>query len=197
MNPLKEKTKLSIVIPTLYQDNYYTEVVNNIDNLKKELDFEVEVITIENKLVNEAWNEWVEMSSWEYIMVINDDIIIHKWTIEKMIATLEYHTVSCPYYTLWADNQHYKTQSTKNICWFCYMFKKDDANRLFPIPSDLKLWYGDNRIYNRAMEMNWVGWLGKIHHRESKTILSPDKREYFNGICDWDRYARESFYKLI
>jgi hypothetical protein len=46
--------KLSIVIPTLYQDNYYEDVVRNIFDV---CTVPFEIITIENKLVNEARNE--------------------------------------------------------------------------------------------------------------------------------------------
>ena len=76
--------ELSIVIPTLYQDKYYVNLLQNL----KELGYwrtnpEVEIITIGNKLVNEAWNEWVAKSHWDYILVLNDDIIIKEWAIER------------------------------------------------------------------------------------------------------------------
>jgi glycosyltransferase involved in cell wall biosynthesis len=57
-----------------------------------------ELIVIENKLVNEAWNEGVAQAKGRYIFVLNDDIILYNDTIPKMIKALEFATIACPYF---------------------------------------------------------------------------------------------------
>ena len=183
---------VSIWIPTLYQDNYYEDVIRNIFDV---CTVPFEIITIENTLVNEAWNEIVSKAKWEYILIINDDIIIEKWTIEKMIQLLQYHMITCPYFTRADNNQKIYSSTGRKIIGFCYMFKASDKDKLFPIPSDLKLWYWDDWLYWRC---NFDMWLwGRIHHWESKTILGKEHKERCDKIIERDKYAWESFYKLI
>lgn len=189
---------LSIVIPTLHQDHYYEDILNNLNELWYwEDNPEVEIITIENKLVNAAWNEWVEKAKWKYILVINDDIIIYKATIERLIRLLEYHTIACSNYTRADNNQKIYVSNGKNICGFCYMIKQEDKNKLFPIPEELQLRYWDNWIYNRAKEYNWDWRWGKIHHWESKTIYSKEQKEKCNKIINLDKQYWFSYYKYI
>ena len=79
MTSMKKQVKasnirLSIWIPTLRQDHYYEDTISNLNKLWRwEDNPEVEIITIENKLVNDARNEIVEKAKWEYILIINDD----------------------------------------------------------------------------------------------------------------------------
>jgi len=187
--------KLSIIIPTLYQDMYYSELMFNLRELWYLNRKDTEIITIENKLVNEAWNEWVEKATWDYIFIINDDIVIEEWTIEALMNKSEFHTIACPYFTRKDDYEKLHNNNGKNIVWFAFMFKKENKDKFFPIPSDLKLWYWDNWIYNK---IKWdMGFSGKIHHYESKTLLSEENKEKCNKIIERDTYAWESFYKLI
>jgi glycosyltransferase involved in cell wall biosynthesis len=187
---------LSIVIPTLYQGNYYNEILKNLDELwRGKKNEEVEIITIENTLVNEAWNKWVEQATGKYILIINDDIVIYEKTIERLMQLLDYCIISCPYFTQKEDFNLLSTHNRDNLCWFCYMFKVEDKDKLFPIPSDLKLWFWDNWLFYKAEKnLSW-GW--RIHHRESKTICAEDKKEYYKRITERDEYAWHSFYKLI
>jgi hypothetical protein len=154
-----------------------------------------EIITIENKLVNEARNEWVAKAKWDYVLVINDDIVIEKWTIEKLIHLSDIHRVACPYFTRADNNQKTYSSTGKKVIWFCFMIRKDKLPWLFPIPEDLKLWYWDDWLFWKAECDMWLWW--KIHHRESKTLLSKEHKEKCDKIIEWDKYAWESFYKLI
>lgn len=193
----KEKTKLlSIIIPTLHQDHYYEDIIQNLTELWYWYDNpDVEIITIENKLVNEARNEGVSLSKWEYIFIINDDIVIYKNTIERMMFMADNHMIACPYFTKADNNQKVYSSNGKNIVWFCYMIKRCNIDKLFPIPSDLKLRYWDNWLFWKSNADIWIWW--RIHHRESKTLYSKEHEEKCNNIIEWDKYAWESFYKLI
>lgn len=188
--------KLSIIIPTLYQDGYYSQLMFNLRDLWYLNNKDVEIITIENKLVNEARNEWVEIATGEYILVINDDIVIEKWTIETMMKLLEHAPISCPYFTRWDDvESKLHLHNGANICWFCFMFKQIDKWWLFPIPPELKIWFWDNWLYNKA-KRNVARW-GKIHHRESKTLLSKEHKERVDRLIERDKYARWEYFSLL
>jgi len=193
----KEGTKLlSIIIPTLYQNHYYEDIIQNLTDLWYWSDNpDIEIITIENKLVNDAWNEWVEKSIWKYVLIINDDIIIYKDTIQKLMHLADIHKVACPYYTRADNNQKILSSTGKRVIWFCFMIKRDNLHWLFPIPNDLRLWYWDDWLFWKADMDMWL-W-GLIHHWESKTILSPEHRKKCDNIIAWDKYIWESFYKFI
>ena len=203
MTSMKKQVKasnirLSIWIPTLRQDHYYEDTISNLNKLWRwEDNPEVEIITIENKLVNDARNEIVEKAKWEYILIINDDLIIYEWTIEKMMFLLDYHTVACSNFTRADNNQKLLVYNHKNICWFCYMIKKKDKDKLFPIPQELQLRYWDNRIYNRAREYKWDWRWWKVHHWESKTIYSKQQKERCDKIIALDKQYWFSYYKYI
>jgi len=187
---------LSIIIPTLHQDHYYEDVIQNLTDLWYWPENpEVEIITIENKLVNEAWNWWVSLSTWKYILIINDDIIISKWTIERLMSLADYHKVACPYFTRADNNQKIYSSTGKKIIWFCFLIKRENLEWLFPIPEDLKLWYWDNWIYWKANCDMGIWW--QIHHWESKTLLSKEHKKKCDDIIARDTYAWEWFYKLI
>ena len=69
-----------------------------------------------------------------------------------------------------------------NIVGFCFGMLKEDW---IPIPDGLKLWWGDNFIYETKNHRIRVA--GKIHHFESKTLLSPEKKEICKAIIEEDR----------
>lgn len=182
--------QLSIVIPTIFQKNekwktYYSKIVHNIEKLWLK---DYEIIMIWNKLVNEAWNEWVEKAKGKYIFIINDDIILYRWTIEKLISIADYHWISCPYYSCKDDKKTIHTKSYWWIVWFAFMMTRQTAKMIFPIPEQLKIWFGDNYIYvmnKRRFAMWW-----RIHHWESKSVLSPEYREKINKLIEQDKIER-------
>ena len=66
--------QLSIIIPTLRQGTYLDDLLKNLMKLQLQ---SFEIIIIENKLVNEAWNEGIKKAKGKYILVVNDDIILY------------------------------------------------------------------------------------------------------------------------
>lgn len=175
--------KLSIILPTLHQWDYCDKVIANIKDV---CSVEYEIITIEDKLVNEARNLWVEQAKWDYILIINDDIVIPKGCIENMITELDnWYKVACPAFTK-LDSPKIYYGNWDNIVWFCFMIKSEDINTCFPIPKELQLRYGDNYIY----ESLWRSMAivePPIHHRESKTIMSDELFEKCKVIVKQDK----------
>ena len=176
---------MSFIIPTLHQGTYLEDLLKQIEKLKLH---SYEIIVIEDKLVNEARNEWVAKAKWKYIFVLNDDIIIYNDTFDKMKEALKYATVAWPYFKRWLDDPKIHTHNGKNIVWFCFAFKQEDKDKLFPIDERLKLWYWDNRIYHKANKRVWWWWF--IYHRESKTLLDDKRKDECMQIIARDKDKR-------
>lgn len=181
--------KLSIIIPTLRQRNskwelYIENVIENIIALNEEIYAhfeEFEIITIEDKLVNEAWNEWVKKANWEIVLIINDDIIIQELVFETL-SKLEKWQVYCPYFSRKDDHNKIHSHNWDNIVWFCFGMYKEDWK---DIPKELTTWFGDNFIYE-YMNHN-ILWWGYIHHYESKSLKNPSRKEYIDKLIENDK----------
>jgi hypothetical protein len=67
----------------------------------------------------------------------------------------------------------------------CFMFKKQDADKLFPIPAELKHWCGDNWVADRAEELEGVKFvkLATIYHYMTRSGKEVDKRVYFKTVA--------------
>lgn len=180
---------LSIIIPTLKQRNsdweiYLEKVLDNILEKNQEIfnnfdDFEI--ITIENKLVNEAWNYWVEQAKWDIILIINDDIIIQE-NVFSELSKIKPWQVYCPYFSRKDNFNKIYSDNGNNIVWFCYWMYKSDWK---PIPDDLKIWYWDNYIYEYMNKNIHFGWY--IHHFESRTLLDADKKKWVSELIEQDK----------
>ena len=130
----------------------------------------------ENIFVNPAWNLWVKKANWEYIMIINNDLELTEWFDIPLIEWLVDNVmVTSPMYTEWDkafDGRWYKLNKFNplNICWHCFCMRKEDW---IPIPEEIKIWFGDNRIYEWMIRKNKIEmpmFNSKIHHWWSKTV---------------------------
>lgn len=176
---------LSIIIPTLKQGFYYENVLKDISALSKEIEESFgnwEIITVENMLVNPAWNRGVEEAKYDKIMIINDDIVFYPKTFEWFAKTAEKMWVWCPKFSRKIDLNTVYDNNANNIVGFCFGMMKSDWK---PIPDGLNLWWGDNYIYEYMKHRIRVA--GRIHHFESKTLTSPEKKVICERIIDQDR----------
>lgn len=135
-------------------------------------------------LVNPAWNEWVKRAIGKYIVVINDDIIIYQKALAIMKEKCDTGKIWCPYFSRGTDvRKIYQSNGWDNIVGFCFGFRREDSK--FPIDERVKLWYWDNWLFHaHNKEIAW-GWF--IHHWESKTLLSNEKRAYCSQIIEEDK----------
>jgi len=171
---------ISVIIPTIHQKNNKWEeyIILLLEQLKN---LSIEIIIIENKLVNQAWNEWVEKATWDIIFVLNDDIILKEQVFETL-ATLKEWQVYCPYSSRMDDLDTIYYDNWDNIVWFCFWMHKKDWK---PIPKELVLWFWDNYIYE-YMKHN-ILWWGYIHHWESKSLNEPKQKANFDRIIEQDK----------
>lgn len=90
--------------------------------------------------------------------------------------------VWCPNFSRQVDLSTVYDNNGENIVGFCFgMFKKDWK----PIPDGLLLWWGDNYVYEYMRHRIRVS--GRIHHFESRTLLSPEMKEYCQKVIEEDR----------
>ena len=98
-------------------------------------------------LVNHAWNIGVQLATMDYIAVLNDDIIVYDKTFMHMKRQCDLGKIWCPYFTRREDFNKIYSANTENIVGFCFGFRKDQSQ--FPIPENIKLWFGDNWLYHK------------------------------------------------
>lgn len=170
----------SIVIPTMWKQHLgrFREVLVDLNNssLVNEIilidndssSCPTEMLTdlsklqynkqIENIYVNPAWNLGVDISTSEYVMILNDDVwcnpsIPHILTAhqshadkENGIYGLSTSCFLCEDMITDVHNTEIQVVNTegRGTGWGClFMFKRD---RWTPIPNELKVWFGDDFI---------------------------------------------------
>ena len=190
---------LSIIIPTLNtkKEDWWTYIVDLFRKIVKSEHIilkyfkDYEIIIIKDKLVNEAWNEWVDKSKWEIIMILNDDIIIEDdvWFYMQQLQELQ---VYCPYYTRKEDYTKVYSSNWENIVWFCFAIHKKEWK---DIPKELELRYWDNYIYEYMNHNILWGW--NIHHFESKSLFSDEHKDRCSKIIEKDKLNWINIKQLI
>lgn len=131
----------------------------------------------ENIYVNPAWNLWAKTAQWEYIIIMNNDIILTEWFDLPLIEHLKDNImITSPIYTEWPSEWNgkwlkFNKFNPLNICWHLWCMKREDW---IEIPNQLKIWFWDNRIYENMYKQGKIEVCcpdSKIHHYWSKTVL--------------------------
>jgi GT2 family glycosyltransferase len=133
----------------------------------------------ENMYVNYAWNQGVELADNPFVCILNNDVEVAKdWLdpVEDAFLSREkewyvplanydtcWHNIPCynelkRYETL-DDFYLYKPQHEilyldRPISGICMFFRTKDVKKVFPIPSCLKIWYGDFYIYRMLKNLD-------------------------------------------
>lgn len=174
---------ISIIIPVLSKDEYYSiEILKQIKERVKE---EYEIILLDwPEWVNEKWNMWVEQAKWEYIWIINNDIVILEWQDKALVDVLNaWYKIACPLSTVRQDRWRLPAIAPeRNIVGWCFMMKKKDW---IPIDSRLDIWFWDDWIYHTQKKNIGYAWI--IHHFESKTINNPEVKEKIAKRIEQDK----------
>ena len=119
----------------------------------------VKELSFDNIYVNQAWNIGVSESNSEFICLMNDDIDFNTNIFQYIIEGLKNSDVklagvskSC--YSLEKDEE-YKLEkvSIRNRGWGCLIFTKKEYYT--PIPSDLKIHFGDDYLINQLKGSVW------------------------------------------
>jgi hypothetical protein len=206
--------KFTLVIPTLWkstrllgmiehylQSEFVGEIIL-IDNSKGYFNHFSEVphkITLiqpdENIYVNPAWNLGIDISKFENICLLNDDITfdvkIFELFSKEDVLTNGIIGLSQTSYEL-TENIEIKLDQWKpgmnDWGWGCLIFLK--KNMWIEIPNDIKIWYGDNFIKDINLNPKWILRGLKVQTEMSTTS---DLTE-FDGV---KRQDQQNYIKLF
>lgn len=144
----------------------------------------------ENKWVTYSWNYWINVSSSEYVLVINNDIDITKEVIDRMIQWLQDEEVmlSCPHEII--NWEYYHRED--NINWACWMIRRKDWEKIWPIDERLKIFFNDDWLFKRITQDLWkrIDYFEEaIVHHCSKTVSWVDRIDE-KTLRDRDEYIK-------
>ena len=168
----------------------------------------IHIIEGQNTFVNPAWNKGVNLAKWDKICIMNDDVEVHNElftnvlphiTEEKgMIGLHEFHGTGvwedepgCDYnrpHTLRGNRLPFKTfeiNTSRRPGFGCIWFIHKKS--YLPIPHQLKIWYGDDWIYQKSGKPNWAMMNVDVVGKPSQTSELSEFNEVKHRDClIWD-----------
>lgn len=121
----------------------------------------------ENIYVNPAWNQIINFflnNDYDYLLIMNSDLILQKDWKQVLDFYLEKYPELIPVPVISHDKSILKSQvdiefnygevfsSTAGVC---IVLSKEMANKIYPIPEQLKVWFGDNWIYDGLRKLGY------------------------------------------
>jgi glycosyltransferase involved in cell wall biosynthesis len=162
-----------------------------------------------NKWVNSAWNLGAEIASGQYVAIINSDIEVPKDWDKILIGGLNYR------YKRFAFSSPYEINPYRSIPYSlpnvmkkevpymikgpCFVFRKIDVPKLFPIPRQIKHWCGDNVLADRGLKLGGSVFMKDvvIYHAYSASGRRLPRSRYLKRIQkDIREYQKWSGKKL-
>lgn len=155
---------------------------------------------IKHSWTNASWNMGVHLASGDYIAIMNSDVSVNKGWDTALIDLFKTVTVACPYEMENGGAIHkldpiIEQVDPKMIKGALFMFEaKEKNNWLFPIPSILTHWCGDNWIADRANRKKGVGFTkgAIITHGVTHSGRLIPKDEYLK-VCRKDVQTYQKF----
>lgn len=138
----------------------------------------------EHSWFNKTINYGVALATGDYILVLNSDVQLSKDLDKHLIDSLASCTIACPYEQVGKKlitlDPMIKKVHPEMIKGACFMFKKSDREKLFPIPDSLTHWCGDNYLADRAQKFDGVTFNSDavIKHAISQSGKLIDKATY-------------------
>ncbi len=183
------KTVLMMLLKQLVHNNFAGEIIV-IDNSLKGIDFKSDKVRLitpkKNMYVNPAWNLGVKEAKYDYIGLVNDDLIFPENFLEQVFNFLKNNpdtdflgldTIK-PMPPEGFENYPMNTQlefnkiSERCLCWGCAMFFKKE--KYTPIPEKLKIFSGDDWLFDNAKNNYKISNSGILHLH----CLSSGKKEF-------------------
>jgi hypothetical protein len=170
--------KFTIGIPTIWKSeriNRLVKELNNSDKIGEILIIDnlhlyddrfnglskVRIIQPEENLyVNPAWNRIVEEAQWNSIALLNDDInfdisIFDRFTDEGLLQTGIIGQAQSNYTETVFTGEPIIEDATRTSDWGWGCFIIFHKEHWRPIPSEIKIWYGDTWIKKRSPIQKW------------------------------------------
>ena len=212
----------SIIIPTMFKSDTIWRTIMDlsrvdivgeiilIDNTNNTKPYKVDklnhVLNGTNIFVNPAWNKGVQLSNFESICLLNDDIWfdweklvdienfldtetsfigMHPWNFDDNLAENEIIGL----HKTTPDYDPRSSRGRRPEKWgSCIFFNKENWD---PIPDDLKIWAGDDWLFYRSKKRNWCLSGLRCYGTHSKTIESMDVKK----IIETDMMNMHSYIK--
>ncbi len=139
-----------------------------IDNTQKHFDINIPEMTIAiihtSKMIgtNEAWKTGLRLTNADFICIFNDDILLNHLFFQKMIEIVkDKECIAAPSITrklgrlqnISLTPNRERVITGRRGCAFC--IHKKILNIIPPIPDDLKIFCGDDWIFNCARVFNF------------------------------------------
>lgn len=153
------------------------------------------IFNSEHKWTNYCWNIGASEANGVYVAILNSDIILSQGWDKILMKGLKTATISCPYEDGRRLDPVIEKVAPNMIKGACFMFKKSDVHKLFPIPAEIKHWCGDNWLADRAERWGKVVFCpdAKIKHFISQSAATVPKEEFRVRILeDLDAYEKIS-----
>lgn len=162
----------------------------------------IRIFNEKQQFTNGCWNIGVGFATGDYIAVVNNDVTFSRhWDVYLMNALNrpEVQLVG-PYQTDDGCRTPYgKDERAGNIDirGAAFMFKRENQNKMFPIPADLKMWFGDSWIARQVVQVHKKQSVfvpeAVIHHFGSKSSSElQDQQKILWWIIRGDIYAYRS-----
>lgn len=192
-----------IVIDNASTDPKVKEILDSLESPQVEI---TKIMNVQNYYVNYSWNLGAKLAKGEYVAILNSDIILSKNWDKPLIELLAKCTIACPLEIkkneektfLQALHPMVRAVDPNMIQGACFMFKKVDVPKMFPIPFELKHWCGDNWLADRANQVMGVKFAdpkagSTIKHFISRSSVTLDPDVYKNRVLqDIEIYERIS-----
>jgi glycosyltransferase involved in cell wall biosynthesis len=174
-----------------------------IDNLRLEDNLNCRLIKTRNvthSWTNASWNMGVKLATGDYIAVLNSDISVNRHWDSALVRLLRTCTIACPYEhvgsgQLIALDPLIAKVHPGMIKGPCFMFSAQyKFDWLFPIPSILTHWCGDNYLADRAEKIKGVRFTKRaiITHgvTHSGRLIKPEE---YKRVCTQDVLNYQAF----
>lgn len=114
-----------------------------------------------NIYVNGAWNQILQYflsSDCDYLIIMNSDLVLNKcWVdvLDKYFTDLP-NTIPVPtvmdspdLLDLEITEENIITELKEGIAGVCIILNKKHAEKIYPIPETIRVWFGDNYIFDK------------------------------------------------
>lgn len=120
----------------------------------------------ENIYVNPAWNQIIKYflgSNSDYLMIMNSDLVLHKNWKNVLDNHFENYSEIIPVPVI-SNNRNIldschmegnKTEVFEGTPGVLIILNKVQANLIYPIPNSIKVWFGDNWIYEGLRKLGY------------------------------------------
>lgn len=157
--------------------------------------------------INHNWNIGASVATQPYIAFLNSDITLSKGWDEALINDLKHCTISCPYEKrggkLYGVDPLIASCQVGMIKGMCFMIKSSDVKDLFPIPSQLFHFCGDNYLAWKAKRMEGVNLTvnATITHAVTASGRLVDRQTYnhltIRDVLEFEKLSKLNFDPIL